>query len=183
MYVLLSLLGEKGHTLLSTESTVLFCGLILKPGESKNGDCYYVLTPHPPLMLPHLPQCCIASRYQEGDPLRGADDWSSTATSWRLVHRDQGHRPRYSGFLSEWWSFPVSAHAEYFNMEGELQWNLFIAETRVFAIMHTCTFVGAWLSFWVWHTLFILKTWMPGLYIWGALLFLTTSSWICNSVI
>ncbi|XP_064390826.1 RAB6A-GEF complex partner protein 2-like [Halichondria panicea] len=28
--------GEKGHTLLSTESTVLFCGLILKPGESKN---------------------------------------------------------------------------------------------------------------------------------------------------
>ena len=37
LYVL-SLTGEKGHTLLSTESTVLFCGLVLKPGESKNGN-------------------------------------------------------------------------------------------------------------------------------------------------
>ena len=29
--------GEKGHTLLSTPTTVLFCNLVLKPGDSKSG--------------------------------------------------------------------------------------------------------------------------------------------------
>ena len=33
-----SLVGERGHTLLSTPSTVLFCSLTMKPGEVKNGE-------------------------------------------------------------------------------------------------------------------------------------------------
>ena len=36
---LLCLIGEKGHTLLSTSTTVLFCNHVLKPGDTKSGKC------------------------------------------------------------------------------------------------------------------------------------------------
>lgn len=49
LYSYIPNVGEKGHTLLATESTVLFCGLILKPRESKNGECAKFRQKHPPM--------------------------------------------------------------------------------------------------------------------------------------
>ncbi len=62
--------GEKGRTILSTESTVLFCGLTLKPGESKNGELRDNV--HPTLTY-YLPSAVF---YSEQIPRGGPPTWS-----------------------------------------------------------------------------------------------------------
>ena len=43
-----SLSGERGHSLLSTSTTVLLCNLSLQPGDSRSGE----VSPHPPPPTP-----------------------------------------------------------------------------------------------------------------------------------
>ena len=62
-----SLSGERGHSLLSTSTTVLLCNLSLQPGDSRSGE----VSPHPPpplVLSPPPPAVVYSELIPSGGP-------------------------------------------------------------------------------------------------------------------